>query len=214
MKRLLFWLLRIIPAAILFQTLFFKFTAAPESVYIFSTLGLGDAGRIGSGIIELIAAILLLIPKSSHWGALIAMCTMAGAIVSHIFVLGIAVQGDGGLLFRLAIITFICCNIIISQNINKFYKFIQNQITMLQFTVNKNIDELIYLLERLDTKSYQQPIASLSNASIGGHTRHIIEMYLCLIEGYKSGIVNYDARKRDKIIELSAGNSYKQTYRY
>jgi len=127
MKRLLFWLLRIIPAAMLFQTLFFKFTAAPESVYIFSTLGLGDTGRIGSGIAELIAVILLLIPRTSHWGAFIGMSTMTEAILSHIFVLGISVQGDGGLLFVLAVVTFICCNIIISQNINKFYNLLKTR---------------------------------------------------------------------------------------
>jgi hypothetical protein len=123
MKRLIFWLLRIIPAAILFQTLFFKFTAAPESVYIFSALGAGAAGRIGSGIIELIAVVLLLIPRTSPWGALLGAGTMAGAIASHLLVLGIEVQGDGGLLFGLALTTFAFCIIILIQNINTFYPF-------------------------------------------------------------------------------------------
>jgi len=81
---------------------------------------------------------------------------------------------------------------------------------MLQFTINKNLDELINLMEQLDAKSYQQPITSLSNATIGGHTRHIIEMYLCLIEGYKNGIVNYDNRKRDKTIELNKESAIKK----
>lgn len=101
------WSLRILPAAILLQTLFFKFTAAPESVYIFETLGLGAAGRIGSGVVELIAAVLLLIPATTFFGSLLSAGTMFGAIVSHLTVLGIVVQNDDGLLFSLAIITLL-----------------------------------------------------------------------------------------------------------
>jgi uncharacterized membrane protein YphA (DoxX/SURF4 family) len=101
------WVLQIAAAVILFQTLFFKFTAAEESVYIFSTLGLEPAGRIGSGIVELVAAILLLTPSAVTLGALLALGVISGAIVSHLTVLGIEVQGDGGLLFALAIIVFV-----------------------------------------------------------------------------------------------------------
>jgi hypothetical protein len=100
-------------AGILLQTLFFKFTGAEESVYIFSTLGrfLGLAGvepwgRIGSGIIELIASLLLMVPATVSIGALVAMGVMSGAIVSHLVVLGIEVKGDGGLLFGLALAAF------------------------------------------------------------------------------------------------------------
>ncbi|MEO8590281.1 MAG: DoxX family protein [Flavobacteriales bacterium] len=93
----------VIAAAILAQTLFFKFTAAPESVHIFSTLGLEPVGRIGSGIAELIAAVLLLWPAFAWMGAALALGVMAGAIVSHLTVLGVEVQGDGGLLFALAV---------------------------------------------------------------------------------------------------------------
>ncbi|MFX6288831.1 DoxX family protein, partial [Acinetobacter baumannii] len=78
------------------QTLFFKFTAAPESVFIFSTLGIEPWGRIGTGIAELIASVLLLIPSTTVFGALLAMGIMGGAIVSHLAVLGIEVRGDGG----------------------------------------------------------------------------------------------------------------------
>lgn len=94
---------RIVVAAILLQTLYFKFTGAPESVYIFTTLGMEPAGRIGSGVAELIAAVLLFIPRFTAFGALLALGIMGGAIMSHLTKLGIEVQGDGGLLFALAI---------------------------------------------------------------------------------------------------------------
>jgi putative oxidoreductase len=97
------WALQLIVAGILLQTLFFKFTGAPESVYIFSTLGIEPWGRIGSGVVELIAAILLLVPATVTVGAVLALGVIAGAILSHLTVLGIEVQGDGGLLFSLAL---------------------------------------------------------------------------------------------------------------
>ncbi|MDF0705921.1 DoxX family protein [Flagellimonas okinawensis] len=102
-------ILRIVPAVILLQTLFFKFTAAPESVYIFEKLGLEPWGRIGLGILELIIALLILVPKTTWLGALLGIGVMGGAIFSHIFKLGIVVQNDGGMLFILALITFFCC---------------------------------------------------------------------------------------------------------
>jgi hypothetical protein len=97
-------------AVILLQTLFFKFTGAPESVYIFSTLGAEPWGRIGSGIVELIASVLLLTPRTVVFGAALAMATMAGAIGSHIAKLGVALPavGDRGELFALAVIVFLC----------------------------------------------------------------------------------------------------------
>jgi hypothetical protein len=101
------WVLRLIVAAILVQTLYFKFTAAPESVYIFSKLGLEPWGRIGSGLAELIAAVLLLIPATVPYGALLALGVISGALVSHLTKLGIEVQGDGGLLFGLAVVVFV-----------------------------------------------------------------------------------------------------------
>ena len=104
------WLLRLVAAVILLQTLFFKFTGAPESVYIFSTLGAEPWGRIGSGIVELIASVLLLTPRTVVFGAALAMATMAGAIGSHIAKLGIALPavGDRGELFALAVIVLLC----------------------------------------------------------------------------------------------------------
>jgi uncharacterized membrane protein YphA (DoxX/SURF4 family) len=110
------WVCRIIVAVILFQTLFFKFTGAEESKYIFTTL-MGPEfeafGRIGSGVVELIATILILIPKTSWFGALLALGTISGAIFSHLTLLGIVVKDDGGLLFGLAVLVFILSGIII-----------------------------------------------------------------------------------------------------
>lgn len=102
------WTLRLVAAGILTQTLYFKFTAAPESVYIFSTLGLEPWGRIGSGIAELVASILLLVPGTVVLGAVLALGILSGAIMSHLTQLGIEVQGDGGLLFGLALVVFAC----------------------------------------------------------------------------------------------------------
>jgi hypothetical protein len=99
-------LLRVTAAAILAQTLYFKFTAAEESVYIFSTLGVEPWGRIGSGIVELVTAVLLLVPATAPVGGLLAVGVMSGAILSHLTVLGIAV-GDGGLLFALAVLVWL-----------------------------------------------------------------------------------------------------------
>lgn len=113
------WIIKLIAVIILVQTLFFKFTAAEESVYIFAKLGIEPFGRIGSGIVELIASILILIPRTTLVGALLAAGTMMGALVSHLFVLGIEVQNDGGTLFTLAIITLICCLILVYNHKNK-----------------------------------------------------------------------------------------------
>jgi len=101
------WGLQLLVAGILLQTLFFKFTGAEESVYIFSTLGAEPWGRIGSGVVELIAASMLLMPALVPYGAILTMGVMAGAIMSHLTVLGIEVKGDGGLLFGLAITAFV-----------------------------------------------------------------------------------------------------------
>jgi uncharacterized membrane protein YphA (DoxX/SURF4 family) len=105
--KILSWVLRITAAVILGQTLFFKFAAAPESVYIFTKVGAEPWGRIGSGIVELVSALLLLTPRFTWLGSVIALGVMAGAIFSHLTVLGIEVQGDKGLLFALAIIVFV-----------------------------------------------------------------------------------------------------------
>lgn len=104
------WVLRGVTAAILLQTLFFKFSGARESVYIFSALGLESWGRIGTGIVELIASVLLLVPPTVVWGAGLSLGVISGAIVSHLTRLGVALPAvdDHGELFTLAMIVFVC----------------------------------------------------------------------------------------------------------
>ena len=122
------WIIKLIAVVILLQTLYFKFTGAEESVYIFTKLGIEPFGRIGSGVVELIASILILIPRTTLLGALMGAGTMLGAIFSHLFVLGIEVKNDGGELFTLAIITLLCCVILILQNKNKIPDLIRFKI--------------------------------------------------------------------------------------
>ena len=107
------WCLQCAVAAILLQTLFFKFTGAEESVYIFSTVGrfinvpgVEPWGRIGSGVVELVASVLLIVPATASVGAVVTLAVLGGAIMSHLLILGIEVKGDGGLLFGLALTAF------------------------------------------------------------------------------------------------------------
>lgn len=107
LKNILSWLFRIAAAVILLQTLYFKFTGHPESVELFAKLGVEPWGRIGTGVIELITGILLLIPATAFIGGFLGMGLMAGAIASHLLVIGVESKGDGGQLFMLAIIVLI-----------------------------------------------------------------------------------------------------------
>ncbi len=117
--------LRIIAAGILIQTLYFKFTGAPESKFIFSTLGVEPWGRYFAGISELVAGIFLLIPALYLFGAMMSIGIMLGAITSHLLILGIQVQNDGGLLFSLALIVFIICITIVVLEKENLKKLIQ-----------------------------------------------------------------------------------------
>jgi len=96
--------LRLVAAFIMLQTLYFKFTAHPESVYIFTQVGMEPWGRIGTGVIELVASVLILLPGTIVLGSLLASGVMLGAIASHIFILGFDVRGDGGQLAIYAIV--------------------------------------------------------------------------------------------------------------
>jgi putative oxidoreductase len=118
MQNTISWIIQIVVAIILFQTLFFKFTGAEESKYIFSRLGMEPWGRIGSGVVELIACILLLHPRTVTIGGILAMGVISGAIMSHLTRLGIVVINsdgtrDGGLLFALAMVVFIGSAVIV-----------------------------------------------------------------------------------------------------
>lgn len=124
-KSIIIWVLRILAAVILLQTLYFKFTAHPQSVKLFTILGMEPWGRIGTGIFELIAAILILIPRTTLLGALMGLGLMAGAIFFHLSKLGIIFDGDAGL-FTYAVITFVCCLaliIVYRKDIPKLLKF-------------------------------------------------------------------------------------------
>ena len=113
MKNFINWALRLVPAIILLQTLFFKFTAHPDSVAIFSKLHAEPFGRIFAGVLELITAIMILTPKTTFWGAILGFFTMIGAILSHVFIIGIDTNNDGGKLFFLAVTVIIFCIILI-----------------------------------------------------------------------------------------------------
>jgi hypothetical protein len=107
MKKYLPFILRLIVAIILIQTLRFKFTAHPDSVYIFTKVGLEPVGRIGIGIAELIAGLLLLFRKTVWAGALLTIGIIGGAVMMHLTQLGIEIKGDGGVLFYTAVVTLI-----------------------------------------------------------------------------------------------------------
>ena len=124
-KSILILVLRILAAVILLQTLYFKFTAHPQSVKLFTILGMEPWGRIGTGVFELIASILILIPRTTLLGAIMGLGLMAGAIFFHLSKLGIIFDGDAGL-FTYAVITFVCCLamiIIYRKDIPKLLKF-------------------------------------------------------------------------------------------
>lgn len=127
-NRLFVWIVKLTAVVILLQTLFFKFSGAQESIYIFQTLGIEPYGRIGSGVIELIASILILIPKTTLIGAVLGFGTMLGAVFSHIFVLGIEVQDDGGTLFVLAVITLLSCLFLVYTERNKISELLSFKI--------------------------------------------------------------------------------------
>lgn len=132
MKQIGIWILKIIAAGIMLQTLYFKFSAAPESVYIFSTLGLEPYGRIGIAILELIASIAILVPATTGLGALLAIGLMAGAIFSHLGKLGIVVMDDGGQLFIYALLVFISSLILLWINLHQI-KTLLFRITKVKF---------------------------------------------------------------------------------
>ncbi|RZJ77862.1 MAG: DoxX family protein [Flavobacterium sp.] len=126
-KTIIIWILRLTAAIILLQTLFFKFSAAPVSVFIFSELNMEPWGRIGTGIAELVAAILILYPKTTVYGSALGIALMAGAIFFHITKLGIEVENDSGKLFALAIVVFLSCFILFLVNYKGLVSKLSNQ---------------------------------------------------------------------------------------
>jgi putative oxidoreductase len=122
-KSIVSWTIRLVAAIILLQTLYFKFTGHPESVELFTKLGVEPWGRIGTGIIELFASVLLLIPATVIIGALLGVGLMAGAIFSHLFVIGIESKGDGGQLFMLAFLVLFCCTALVFLHKSQLMKY-------------------------------------------------------------------------------------------
>jgi len=125
---LITWVFRILAAVIMLQTLYFKFTAHPQSVHLFSLLGMEPWGRIGTGILELIASILILYPRTTGFGALLGLGLMCGAIFFHLTKLGIVFDGDV-ILFTYAVITFISCAVLIFIYRKELLKFIGIQLS-------------------------------------------------------------------------------------
>ena len=126
-------ILRIIAAGILFQTLFFKFTGAPESKFIFSTLGIEPWGRWFSAFAEMLASIFLLVPSTQVVGALMAFGIMLGAVASHLLILGIVIQDDGGLLFTLAIVVSVCSIAVLLLRKSEISLLIKRSKSLIQF---------------------------------------------------------------------------------
>ena len=110
-QKLLIWVLRLLAAAIMLQTLYFKFTGQPQSVHLFTLLGMEPWGRYGIGVLELIASLLILIPKTTGYGALLGLGLMSGALYFHLTKLGIVFDGDA-ILFTYALIAFVSCAIL------------------------------------------------------------------------------------------------------
>ena len=132
----LYWSARLISVIILAQTLFFKFSGAEESIYIFTTVGMEPWGRIGIGILELVAAVLLLFNKTALFGGVLALGLMLGAIGMHLTKLGISVQGDGGYLFFLALLVAVCSAFVLHRNKAKVESLIRFLAARLRLTTN------------------------------------------------------------------------------
>jgi len=122
MKSKISIIVRIIIAVIYLQTLYFKFSAQPESVYIFKKLGYEPYGRIGSGIMELLIAIIILISRTKILGALLSIFVIIGALFSHLFILGIEINNDGGMLFILGFIVFLLSFLVLFLHKNQLFQ--------------------------------------------------------------------------------------------
>ena len=107
-QRIVSWVCSLIAAGIMIETLFFKFTGAEESVYIFSKMHTEPWWRWGQGIWELLASIGLLLPRWRWAGGILTTGAMGAAIFSHMTWLGFSILGDHGLLFGMACVTFVC----------------------------------------------------------------------------------------------------------
>lgn len=117
------WVLRLLAAIVMLQTLYFKFTAHEQSVKLFSQLGMEPWGRIGTGVLELVASILLLIPRTTVYGAGLGLGLMAGALFFHLTTLGIVFDGDA-VLFLYAVIVFVCCFVLLVMHRHQLFRIL------------------------------------------------------------------------------------------
>lgn len=100
---------RLIASGILGFSAFLKLTAAPATVFIFQKLGMEPSGRFGVAVLEIIALVLILIPKTAWRGAILGCMMMFGAICMHLAMAQVTILGDHGLMFASAIVVFACC---------------------------------------------------------------------------------------------------------
>ncbi|MBK8291057.1 MAG: DoxX family protein [Flammeovirgaceae bacterium] len=126
----LYWGARIMAAIIMLQTLYFKFSGSEESVYIFTTIGMEPWGRIGVGVFELIASILILIPTMVWLGSALAIGLMVGAMGLHVTILGIEVLGDGGQLFIYAVVVTLCSSYALWYSLGSIPEFIKGKLPL------------------------------------------------------------------------------------
>ena len=207
------WVLQVVVAGILLQTLFFKFTGAEESVYIFTTVGAEPWGRIGSGVMELVAAAMLLIPALVPYGALLTAATMSGALMSHLTILGIEVKGDGGLLFALALSLFhrrgdhpgaqtqstpIDWPVVERRGMNAAALAFATPV--LVETLQAHLHTLRALVDSLGEHTYRAAPRAASG-STGEHVRHCLDHVRALMAGVTRGEMSYDSRLRGTSIE-------------
>lgn len=123
---MLYWAARIVAGLIMLQTLYFKFTGAEESVYIFTQAGMEPWGRIGVGVLELIAAVLLMLNRTAWIGGALALGLMGGAIMMHLTMLGISIMDDGGYLFFLAVVVTLCAVYVLIENREKIKSIVRS----------------------------------------------------------------------------------------
>jgi hypothetical protein len=126
MKKFMLWLCRILAAIIMAQTLYFKFTGAAESIYIFKTLGIEPVGRIVVGMVELLACILILWPKTNIMGTILTLAVMSGALFSHLTKLGIQVLNDDGKLFGLAVLVWFSSLLLLILQAKDTFKYLKS----------------------------------------------------------------------------------------
>ncbi len=131
--RIVIFLVKFLITIIVGQTLFFKFSGAVESIYIFSVLGVEPWGRLALGVLELLSLVFLWIPKTTLYALILILGMMSGAIASHLFILGIEIMGDKGELFILGVVTWLCTAVLL------FIKREEIKLLSMKFVTRKHV---------------------------------------------------------------------------